>query len=108
MNYSIRHRTTYDYAEPVTVSHHAARVEPRTSPIQRRAAFELRIAPTPALRKMRTDYFGNRVCFFSIQEIHECLEITSECVVTVSVPPGLTVVWLSPVAPPKGCVPPPA
>ena len=33
---------------------------------------------------------------------------TSECVVTVSVPPGLTVVWLSPVAPPKGCVPPPA
>ncbi len=84
MNYSIRHRTTYDYAEPVTVSHHAARVEPRTSPAQRRAAFDLRIAPTPALRKMRTDYFGNRVCFFSIQEIHQCLEITSESVVTVT------------------------
>jgi transglutaminase-like putative cysteine protease len=33
---------------------------------------------------MRTDYFGNRVCFFSIQEIHQCLEITSECVVTVT------------------------
>ena len=84
MNYSIRHRTTYDYAEPVTVSHHAARVEPRTSPVQRRAAFDLRIAPTPALRKMRTDYFGNRVCFFSIQEIHQCLEITSESVVSVT------------------------
>jgi transglutaminase-like putative cysteine protease len=84
VNYSIRHRTTYDYAEPVTVSHHAARVEPRTSPIQRRAAFDLRIAPSPALRKMRTDYFGNRVCFFSIQEIHQCLEITSESVVAVT------------------------
>jgi transglutaminase-like putative cysteine protease len=84
VNYSIRHRTTYDYAEPVTVSHHAARLEPRTSPIQRRAAFDLRIAPTPALRKMRTDYFGNRVCFFSIQEIHQSLEITSESVVTVT------------------------
>jgi transglutaminase-like putative cysteine protease len=84
VNYSIRHRTTYDYAEPVTVSHHAARVEPRTSPIQRRAAFDLHIAPAPALRKMRTDYFGNRVCFFSIQEIHQCLEITSESVVTVT------------------------
>ena len=84
MNYSIRHRTTYDYAEPVTVSHHAARVEPRASHIPRRAAFDLRIAPAPALRKMRTDYFGNRVCFFSIQEIHQCLEITSESVVTVT------------------------
>ena len=95
MNYSIRHRTTYDYAEPVTVSHHAARVEPRTSPIQRRAAFELHIAPTPALRKMRTDYFGNRVCFFSIQEIHQYLEITSECVVTVT-PETRPVAALSP------------
>jgi transglutaminase-like putative cysteine protease len=84
MNYSVRHRTTYDYAEPVTVSHHAARVEPRTLPVQRRAAFELRITPTPALRKVRTDYFGNRVCFFSIQQIHHCLQITSECVVTVT------------------------
>src|SRR6266498_4711499 len=84
MNYCILHRTIYDYAEPVTVSHHAARVEPRQLPTQRRAAFEIRIAPTPALRKMRTDYFGNRVCFFSIQEIHQCLEITSESVVTVT------------------------
>jgi transglutaminase-like putative cysteine protease len=33
---------------------------------------------------MRTDYFGNRVCFFSIQEIHQYLEITSECVVAVT------------------------
>ncbi len=84
MNYCILHRTIYDYAEPVTVSHHAARVEPRQLPTQRRAAFEIRIAPTPALRKMRTDYFGNRVCFFSIQEIHQRLEIAAECVVTLS------------------------
>jgi transglutaminase-like putative cysteine protease len=84
MNYCILHRTIYDYSEPVTVSHHAARVEPRLLPNQRRAAFELRIAPTPALRKMRSDYFGNRVCFFSIQEIHQRLEIDAECVVTLT------------------------
>ncbi len=29
MTYNLIHRTIYDYAAPVTVSHHAARVEPR-------------------------------------------------------------------------------
>ena len=40
--------------------------------------------PAPALRKTRTDYFGNRVCFFSIQEIHRRLEVISECVVSMT------------------------
>ena len=29
MTFQIVHRTIYEYASPVTVSHHAARVEPR-------------------------------------------------------------------------------
>jgi len=84
MNYRILHSTLYDYSEPVAVSHHAARVEPRLLPTQQREAFDLRIAPTPALRKTRTDYFGNRVCFFSIQEIHQRLEIVAESLVRVA------------------------
>ena len=84
MRYRIRHRTIYDYAEPVTVSHHAARVEPLGSASQEIEAFDLRIQPEPALRKVRTDYFGNRVCFFSIQEIHQRLEITAESVVSAA------------------------
>jgi hypothetical protein len=47
----------------------------------------LRISPEPAVRKMRSDYFGNRVCFFSIQELHRRLEIVAECEVRLS--PGL-------------------
>ena len=40
---------------------------------------------------MRTDYFGNRVCFFSLQEIHHRLEITAESRVSVAAttPPAL-------------------
>ena len=49
MNYRIIHRTIYEYAEPVTVSHHAARVRPRLTETQERADFSLRIAPEPAV-----------------------------------------------------------
>jgi transglutaminase-like putative cysteine protease len=92
MNYRITHRTTYDYASAVTVSHHAARLQPRLLVTQHRSSFALDIEPEPAVRKMRTDYFGNRVCFFSIQEIHRRLDITatSQVSVTTTTPPALT------------------
>ncbi len=84
MNYRIVHRTVYNYSAPVTVSHHAARVKPRTLAYQERLDFNLRIVPEPQVQKTRTDYFGNRVCFFSIQELHKRLEITAESVVSVT------------------------
>ena len=84
MTYDIIHRTIYEYAAPVTVSHHAARLEPRALPHQHTDNFSLRIGPTPALIKPRVDFFGNQVCSFSIQEIHRELEITATSRVTVS------------------------
>ena len=69
MNYRITHRTLYEYAAPVSVSHHVARLEPRATATQARDSFSLEIFPEPALRKARADYFGNQLCFFAIQEI---------------------------------------
>lgn len=97
MTYRVIHRTTYEYREPVTVSHHAARMRPRSTATQAREDFVLQIEPTPALRKMRSDFFGNRVCYFSVQEIHRRLEVTATSVVavTASTPPalGLSPAW---------------
>jgi transglutaminase-like putative cysteine protease len=84
MNYRILHRTVYDYSAPVTVSHHAARLNPRLTASQPRADFALEISPAPAVRTMHTDYFGNEVCFFSVQQIHRRLEITASSRVTVN------------------------
>ena len=84
MNYSITHRTVYEYAAPVTMSHHVARLEPRNMPTQVQENFTLKIFPEPALRKARTDYFGNRLCLFSVQEVHRHLEITTHSRVTVT------------------------
>jgi transglutaminase-like putative cysteine protease len=75
MNYHITHRTLYEYTAPVSVSHHVARLEPLATATQSRESFSLQIFPAPALRKARTDYFGNQLCFFAIQEIHSRLEI---------------------------------
>jgi len=84
MNYSITHRTLYEYAAPVTVSHHVARLEPRVTNQQGCERFSLTVFPEPALRKERTDYFGNRLCFFAIQEVHTKLEIITHSRVSVS------------------------
>ena len=83
MTYNIIHRTLYEYAAPVTVSHHVARLEPRATATQERDSFSLKIFPEPALRKSRPDYFGNRLCFFTIQEVHSRLEIITSSRVTV-------------------------
>ncbi len=83
MTYQILHRTLYEYAAPVTVSHHVARLEPRTTTAQEREQFSLKIFPEPTLRKNRPDYFGNRLCFFSIQELHNRLEIIAHSRVSV-------------------------
>ena len=77
MKYAIIHRTIYDYAAPVTISYHVARLEPRATTSQARESFSLRIRPEPAVRKSRPDYFGNQLCFFSVQEVHSRLEVVS-------------------------------
>jgi transglutaminase-like putative cysteine protease len=83
MNYHIIHRTLYEYTAPVSVSHHVARLEPLATATQSRESFSLQIFPAPALRKARTDYFGNQLCFFAIQEIHSRLEIITSSRVSV-------------------------
>jgi transglutaminase-like putative cysteine protease len=83
MTYNIVHRTLYEYAAPVAVSHHVARLEPRVTATQTRESFSLKIFPEPGLRKTRQDYFGNPLCFFSIQEVHRRLEIITHSRVTL-------------------------
>ena len=97
MTYNIIHRTLYEYAAPVTMSHHVARLEPRATSTQAQENFSLKIFPEPTLRKARTDYFGNRICLFSVQEVHSKLEIITHSRVAVSAKktavPEITVAW---------------
>ncbi len=77
MIYRIVHRTTYKYKYPVSVGNHVACLQPRTLLHHQLARNELRIQPSPATRTERVDYFGNLLCFFTVQEAHKELVVES-------------------------------
>src|SRR5487761_1003989 len=91
MIYRIVHRTTYKYKYPVSVGNHVACLKPRSLPRHQSARSELRIQPRPATRTERVDFFGNRLCFFTVQEPHKELVVEARSDVTME---GNGVPWL--------------
>lgn len=89
MRYLVQHTTTYTYTEPVPVCHNLAKLAPRNTPGQVCREFRLSIQPEPTFRLRRQDYFGNEVDCFSIEEVHDRLQVTAESIVDVS-PPKLS------------------
>jgi transglutaminase-like putative cysteine protease len=83
MLYRIVHRTTYKYKYPVTVGTHVACLKPRAMAHQQPAKTELHIQPRPATRTDRVDFFGNLLCFFTIQEPHRELVVEARSEVKV-------------------------
>jgi transglutaminase-like putative cysteine protease len=76
MKYQLRHTTRYDYTSDATLSHNEARILPRDLPWQKVADTRLQINPQPVRIRERLDFFGNRVSYFTIQELHSSLEVT--------------------------------
>lgn len=97
MKYQIIHRTKYSYKGSVTVSHHLARLAPRTLPGQRCPWHELEIQPVPVGRGVHIDSFGNTATYFEVEGKHEALEVTARSLVEVSSPvvqnPSATPAW---------------
>jgi transglutaminase-like putative cysteine protease len=83
MIYRIVHRTTYKYKHPVSLGTHVACLKPRALPHHQLAHSELRIQPRPATRTERVDFFGNRLCFFTIQEPHRELVVEARSEVII-------------------------
>jgi transglutaminase-like putative cysteine protease len=75
MIYRIVHRTAYKYKYPVSVGNHVACLKPRSLPRHRLAQSQLHIEPNPATITERIDYFGNHLCFFTIEEPHDELVV---------------------------------
>lgn len=83
MKYRLVHRTKYTYEGAVTVSHHMARLAPRTLPGQRCPWHELEIQPVPVERGVHVDSYGNITSYFEIEGKHEELEVISHSLVEV-------------------------
>ena len=76
MKYTITHRTLYHYSGGVALCHNQAWLLPREASWQRCRPSRITIQPRPALSVERQDFFGNRVLYFAIQDIHQRLEVT--------------------------------
>ncbi len=88
MTYRIVHRTTYKYRSAISFGHHVACLTPRNLPHHRCLKSEIRITPKTTCNQ-RTDYFGNQLCFFTVQQPHSRLvvEARSEVVIDELEPP---------------------
>ena len=84
MIYRIVHRSTYKYKHPVSVGNHVACLKPRSSMQHQLRRSELYIHPRPATCTERIDYFGNRLCFFTVQEPHTELVVEARSEVYIS------------------------
>ncbi len=83
MLYRISHRTTYEYVSAVSVGNHVACLKPRATGASRLVCNSLHIHPAPVTLSERTDYFGNSLLFFTVQEPHKELVVESKSEVLV-------------------------
>lgn len=83
MKYRVRHITEYTYDSKVNSCYNRAHILPRQTLTQSVDTPRVVILPTPTSGSRRTDYFGNRVYHFSIQEPHTSLTIDVSTYITV-------------------------
>jgi transglutaminase-like putative cysteine protease len=84
MLYEITHTSVYSYRDPVSVSFHVLRLNPRQLPQQHCLGHKLHIEPAPATLAAHDDYFGNRVSYVSVQGAHRKLSVKSSSKVEIT------------------------
>ena len=86
MLYQITHATTYEYSASVSLCQNLTHLTPRSTAQQQCQQTGLSINPQPSVLSSRTDYFGNQLTFFAVQEPHRKLTITANHLVEVTPP----------------------
>jgi len=87
MDYRVRHRTTYRYAQDVSYSHHLVHLVPRDTQTQQLQEFILAVSPSSAYRVRRTDFFGNAAEWLALNEPHAVIDIIAQSRVAAFDPP---------------------
>jgi len=77
LRYRITHTTTYEYTAQVGASYNEACLLPRTCPQQALLAARLEISPVETDFRVREDFFGNQVAYFSINQPHHEFSVTA-------------------------------
>jgi len=78
VKYKIKHTTTYQYADFVSLCQNQARLTPKTNSRQICHSSQIEITPRASYLQQYTDYFNNRVSVFEIAVQHKILTVTME------------------------------
>jgi len=82
---AIRHRTVYNYAEPVRASYNEARLTPPS--VDGQHTLQAALVVTPAVRSLRyVDYWGTAVDAFDIHVPHTELVVLATSTVETAPP----------------------
>jgi len=81
--YDIHHKTTFNYEEIVSVSHHVLHLTPRRHPQQTCLESETIVEPKPAVDSSGQDYFGNPIRHLTVQKPHKQLVVDAHARVEV-------------------------
>lgn len=84
--YFIKHRTAYDYSDPVTRCHERGFLTPRATPSQSVLAHGFTVTPEPLLETSHTDRFGNTTHYLEVHYPHTHFEVVKEAIVDVAWP----------------------
>jgi transglutaminase-like putative cysteine protease len=90
MKYHVLHGTSYRYSQPVSLCHNQVYLTPRTTFQQRCLKSDVDISPIPSCLSGWTDFFGNKVHFFSVEAPYEELNIVARSEVEVYSVPAIT------------------
>ena len=77
MRYRITHTTSYEYSGMVGRSYNEARLLPRECTHQHLISTLLEITPKETDLRVREDFFGNKIAYFTITEPHSIFTITA-------------------------------
>lgn len=77
MRYTIKHVTTYNYSDKVSLTQNHARLTPLDTFQQRRINAQVNVTPEPDYQTQYTDHFGNLVTIFEIPTLHEKMQVTA-------------------------------
>lgn len=83
MMYEIYHKTTFEYASPVSFSHNLVRLSPKWTPTQRVITSHIVVEPCAYEQSTFIDMFGNETSYVLIREAHHCLSVTGHSSVFV-------------------------
>lgn len=83
LHYRVHHLTEYRYSSPVQLSRQLLRLTPRNANWQQVHSHTIRVEPEPNEWVELTDFFGNPMVQFALQQAHNTLTVEVESLVTI-------------------------